>query len=309
MDYLESLSVTFYEKRAQAITWGGAALAAFLIAVIAGVAGGSNRMPAKWVILIIALCVPVAVYAIYRAIAFGEEKDKTLKELKKRCLKYAAQGVLTEFKNTAEEDFLSSEDVLNILRVGLSEDILLTNQFEGVCSGGARFRRADVTLHKPVKNDTGYSRYGKENEKYYSWTVYTTVKKIIEPLLIQSREQRDQYFFDGPYEEFETEDMEFNGKFFCACDNGSEAFYVLTPPIMNDLSVVYAKESKAGKPYLTFFFRKNELHVFIMRNTPHLDFEDDEEIDIKADIADMRSEFEDISNNADLLEACILEEN
>ena len=309
LDYIEQLGMTFDERKAVTTTWCGFVLAAFLFIMIAVVAGVAKKMPAGWAIGIIVVCVPAAVYASIRAITISDEKDEIQKELKKLCLVYAAKGILSECKMTAEEDALRADDIIDVLRVGLSEEILLTNQIEGVCPGGARFRRADVTLHRPTKNATGFDRNGRENERYYSWTVYTTVKMIKEPLLVLSREQRNMYFFDGPYEEFETEDMEFNGRFFCACDSGSEAFYVLTPPIMNDLTVVYEEESKAKKPFLTFFFRKNELHVFVMRDTPHLDFDGDEDIDIKADIADMRSEFEEISNNADLLEACIQEEN
>lgn len=308
-DYIEYLSMVSGEKKALAMTWRGAALGAFLIAMIAAVAGLTEKMPSGWAIAFVVLCIPAAIIAAYRAIAVGDEKEEILSKLRIRCLQYAADGVLAECKKTAEEDALRAEDIMDVLRVGLSEEVLLTNQIEGVCFGGARFRRADVTLHKPAKNETGYNRYGKENEKYYAWTVYKTVKKIREPLVVQSWEQRNLFFFDGAYEEFETEDMEFNGKFFCACDNGSEAFYVLTPPVMSDLTVVYEEKAHAGKPFVTFFFRKNELHVFVLRDTPHFDFDGDEEIDIKADIADMRSEFEEISRNSELLEACIQEEN
>lgn len=133
---------------------------------------------------------------------------------------------------------------------------LVKGEFEGV-----RFASSDIIMkERKVRRDSKGRTYV-TYETYFSgrWFVYDfnkTFKGIIQV--------REGGFLDGPQwglglKKFQMEDVEFNKKFSTYATNQHDAFYVLTPTLMEKIKELEKKYP--GRIYMSFI--GTELHIAV----------------------------------------------
>ena len=150
----------------------------------------------------------------------------------------AAEGMFDRYEYYPQHGFQSEEiRATGIMAMGNrynSEDMI-----EGVYKG-VDFRRADMYIAQHVQS--GKSSYTIEYLRG-EWLTFTYNKNFVSDLQIRTKGFRyantktSRLFTsaDVRRHEFETESTEFNKAFECTCQDDTEAFYLLTPRVMEML--------------------------------------------------------------------------
>ena len=203
-----------------------------------------------------------AVYMIHRA--QKQQVKKCAFGYKKIVVDEAAEGLFDEYSYQAAEGFPRSE----IKETGLikmkgkyaSEDLV-----EGSCKN-VTFRRADVALESRLTSSFHFRG---------SWSVFAFNKDFSSDLQIVTKDFRvadtnansaDGIEF-GTRHRIETENEKFNKAFTCYCQNDSEAFYLLTPRLMEAL---LEADLLLGYPLMVGFVG-NKLHFVIHSDRNYLE--------------------------------------
>lgn len=160
-----------------------------------------------------------------------------------------------EFKSGLSKDTVMSSKLFKRPDRYRCED-LMYGEFEGV-----QFRSSDVTMQeRRVRTDSKGHRHV-EYVTYFlgRWFVYEFNKEFNG--IIQVREDG---FFSGPswglnIDKISLEDVEFNKKFKTYASNQHDAFYVLTPSLMENIKTL--ERRFPGRIYFSFI--GNELHIGI----------------------------------------------
>ena len=204
--------------------------------------------------LFLALIGAGIVYVIHRAGKLHQEESAY--GFKKLFVEQAAEGLFDSYSYEPSEGFSRSE----IKETGLVKTRGLYKSgdlVKGSCKSVA-FRRADVALKDIF---TGLFRL------QGSWSVFDFNKEFASDLQIvtknfkaantHSKSVRAIDF--GSRHKVETENAKFNERFSCYCHNDAEAFYLLTPRLMEALLEV---DLMLGYPIMIGFVG-NKLHFVI----------------------------------------------
>lgn len=190
----------------------------------------ANSLGKMFLFLVLTVAGAGIVYLIHRM--QRQHTEKYSSGYKKLVVDQAAEGLFDTYSYKALEGFPKSE----IKETGLikmhgqyhSEDMV-----EGSCKN-VTFRRADVSMKGVL---TGNYRFRG------SWSVFDFNKEFSSNLQIVTKNFKaadtaansaDAISY-GSRHKIETENVKFNKAFTCYCQNDSEAFYLLTPQLMEAL--------------------------------------------------------------------------
>ena len=203
---------------------------------------------------------PIAV-AILWWIFSGRLKDYA-KSYKSAVVDRAAQGLFDSYRYEPEKgydkDEITETGLMSMGNIYKSED-MLEGSYKGV-----DFRRADAYIAQLYS--TGKSSYVIVFLQG-TWLTFTYNKEFSSDLQIRTNRfnfanTKTGRLFNSEDERrhtFETENMEFNKVFRCTCQNDSEAFYLLTPQMMQMLLQLH---DEFGCEFMLGFVR-NRLHFAI----------------------------------------------
>jgi hypothetical protein len=163
-----------------------------------------------------------------------------------------------EPKNGLPKEFIRSTGLMLMGSIYNSEDYI-----KGTYNGVA-FERADVVIEDESTDSDGNTT----TTTYLRgrWMVFESNKDFNADLQVVQKgfgyaNKRKSIFVKkvDRRHEFQTEDEEFNKQFQCLCQNESEAFYLLTPGVMQGLMKLAAEAD--GKIMVGFV--DNRLHVVV----------------------------------------------
>ena len=244
------------------------------------------------------------VFGAGKATSVSIRKEATLKALTTSLLKESAEGILLRSRYGEKDKYPSGNTMAQIVSLGYTSEVTRKAFVEGVCPNRTNFRFMDVTASGYVVDgiighsvqNMMFSAIGEDDvlrggDEYYSWIIFRTVKHIETPLLIQSWDIRNIHKAGETEECFETEDMAFNRAFCCSCESTEEAYYVLTPQLMQALHEIYTERCLEEKPAIAFAFIEDELHVVQQRERPILDLDGVKDIDGARRVCELREEF------------------
>jgi len=157
-----------------------------------------------------------------------------------------------------QKEYLDNLDIMDFGNIFESEDMMI-----GKC-GNVAFQRADVYIADESEDSDGHT----STMEYFrgQWLEFRPQKQFLEPLqIVQSGFEHSATLtglFVGKHEKrhkIETEDMEFNKRFTCYCRNDAEAFYLLTPAMMQ--AIMRLSQTLSYKMMIAFV--NNKLHVLV----------------------------------------------
>lgn len=246
----------------------------------------------------------LAIVGGIRLSVISADKEKTMKELRTNLLKESADGILLRSRYGERVNFPNDNVMKRYLMLGYAPEVSQKSYVEGVCPNRANFRFMDITvsynifeglfgnnMQDMMMRAAGEDDMADRDSEYYSWIVFRTAKRIETPLTIQSWDLRNTHSFMSSEDCFETEDTYFNSAFCCSCTSMEEAYYVLTPQLMNVLREIYTERCLAGKPSMAFAFEEDELHILLQRENPTLNLEGVKDIDGVRRVLEQREEF------------------
>ena len=161
---------------------------------------------------------------------------------------------------------ISKTGLIMMGNVYQSED-LITGTYNNV-----EFQRADVVIRDQTTDSEGHT----QTTTYFQgrWMVFESNKYFEADLQIIQKgfgyaQKRTSFLVKEKYRRhaIETEDMAFNKKFKCLCQNDQEAFYLLTPVMMQGLMKLAAESD--GKIMVGFV--NNVIHVAIKSHKDSLE--------------------------------------
>ena len=226
---------------------------------------------------------------------------KSYKEMyKELVVKKAAEGMFDNFQYSPKVGFDREEiretGIMNMGNRYNSED-MVDGSYKGVT-----FRRADMYIaehHQSGKNS--YTIVFLRG----TWLSFTYNKRFLTDVQIMSNDfhhgnKKTSRFFvseEDRRHKFETEDMTFNRLFTCTCQNDAEAFYLLTPRVMQMLQLL---KSEFGCPYMVGFVN-NRLHFAINSGKNNMEPPIMEGISYEREVEKTRRELKIIANIIDSL--------
>lgn len=246
-----------------AVAAGIFGLAGMFMPFIIVATGRTYMNPVLWMIGGIACAGVIMIF-------FCKIRKRYRKNYKNLVVAKAAGGLFDEYSYYPEYGFDVAEiAATGIMRTGnryQSED-MVEGRYKGV-----QFRRSDVyiahhTQSGKSSHTTVYLRgswltfqYNKDFESDLQITTkdFGYEQKNTSRLFTRSTDLRHS---------IQTEDMEFNSMFECNCQNDSEAFYLLTPRVMQMLKLL---RTELNAPFMVGFV-KNMLHVAINSGKNHME--------------------------------------
>lgn len=167
---------------------------------------------------------------------------------------------------------------------------------------GVPFRRADLYIAQHTS--TGKSSHTTVYIRG-TWIVFRYNKNFEADLQVASKDfayerNNASRFFTRSTERWntiQTEDIEFNNMFDARCQNEVEAFYLLTPRVMQMLKLL---RSELGAPIMVGFVR-NMLHVAISSGKNHMEPPVFGSINPELDVMKIRTELKAVCNIIDAL--------
>lgn len=212
----------------------------------------------------------------------------------------AAQGMFDRYVYSPEAGF-SQEEIraTGIMSMGNrydSED-MLEGSYKGVT-----FRRADIYIAQHHSN--GKSSYTVVYLRG-TWLTFTYNKMFLSDLQIRTKgfrysDKKTSRIFTRESERrhsFETESVEFNDAFECTCQNDSEAFYLLTPRVMQMLLLL---KDEFGYDFMVGFVQ-NRLHFAINSGKNNMEPPVFSGTSLGAEVETVRRELKIITNIVDSL--------
>ncbi|MBO4323770.1 MAG: DUF3137 domain-containing protein [Lachnospiraceae bacterium] len=210
----------------------------------------------------------------------------------------AAADLFDEYSYYPEDGVSQAEIALTgIMRTGnrfQSED-MVTGTYKGV-----NFRRSDVYIAQHTS--TGKSSHTTVYLRG-SWLVFQYNKKFESDLQISTKDfmyelKNTSRLFTRSANlrhSIETEDMEFNKMFECNCQKDTEAFYLLTPRVMQMLKLIRAE---LNAPFMVGFV-DNKMHVAINSGKNHIEPPIFKELNPELSVMRTRTELRTICNIID----------
>ncbi|MBR5713040.1 MAG: DUF3137 domain-containing protein [Lachnospiraceae bacterium] len=163
---------------------------------------------------------------------------------------------------------------------------------------GVPFTRADVYIA-----DTSTDSEGNTTTTEYfkgQWLMITSNKDFHSDLQIIQKgfgfTKRKKGFFTRKEERrhvFETEDVSFNKRFQCLCQNDAEAFYLLTPGLMQ--SLMQLSETLPYKMMVAYV--QNQIHVLIDTHRDSMEPSKPKNGNFDRQLADIRQDMEIITRS------------
>lgn len=174
----------------------------------------------------------------------------------------AAEGLFDSFQYCPEKGY-SKEEIIATGLMAMGNIYKSEDTLEGSYKGVA-FRRADTYIAQMYS--TGKSCYVVEFLRG-TWLTFTYNKEFLSDLQIRTKgfryanEKKSKLLntADERRHSFETENMEFNKAFECSCQSDSEAFYLLTPQLIQMLLLL---RDEFGCDFMLGFV-DNRLHFAI----------------------------------------------
>ena len=212
----------------------------------------------------------------------------------------AAEGMFENFQYSPKVGFdreeIRATGIMNMGNRYNSED-MVDGTYKGVS-----FRRADMYIaehHQSGK--TSYTIVFLRG----TWLSFTYNKRFLTDVQIMSNDfrygnKKTSRLFVSEADrrhKFETEDITFNRLFTCTCQNDAEAFYLLTPRVMQMLQLL---KSEFGCPYMVGFVN-NRLHFAINSGKNNMEPPILEEISFEREVEKTRRELRIIANIIDSL--------
>ncbi|MBQ6661067.1 MAG: DUF3137 domain-containing protein [Lachnospiraceae bacterium] len=193
--------------------------------------------------------------------SFTLEK-KYRRQYKETMVNHVAKEFFEDFTYSPEKGFtkqyLNDMGIMSFGNEYKSEDML-----SGVCSG-VQFSRADVYIADTSTDSEGHS----STTVYFEgqWIEFEPHKRFGSDLQIIQKgfgfsKKRKGFWVKKELRrhELETEDVDFNKRFTCMCQNDAEAFYLLTPSLMQAI-----RELTEVLPYkMMVAFVNRTMHVLI----------------------------------------------
>ncbi len=227
---------------------------------------------------------------------------KTYREMYKSVVvNKAAEGMFDSYSYKYDSGFESNE----IRDAGL---MTMGNRYnsEDMVEGfykGVSFRRADLYIAQHVQ--TGKSSYTIVYLRG-EWLMFTYNKNFVSDVQVTTRnfnyanKKKSRLFnrADERRHTFETESKEFNREFTCTCQEESEAFYLLTPRVMQMLLLL---KSEFDCPFMVGFV-KNRLHFAINSGKNTMEPPVLSEPNLTAEVEKARRELKIICNIVDTLD-------
>lgn len=232
----------------------------FFMPFIVAAAGGIPNM--AWLLALI----PAAILWLF----FYKRYQQFRTSYKTLVVDRAAQGMFDKYSYYPKVGFDREEiRATGIMSMGNrynSED-LVEGSYKGVT-----FRRADMYIAQHTS--TGKSSHTTIYLRG-SWLCFSYNKSFNSDLQIISKDfsfsnKRTSRLFTRKEDRrhtFETEDVEFNKMFTCTCQTDTEAFYLLTPRIIQMLKLL---RTEFGCPFMLGFV-DNKLHFAIKSGKNHME--------------------------------------
>ncbi|MBR5713041.1 MAG: DUF3137 domain-containing protein [Lachnospiraceae bacterium] len=233
-------------------------------------------------------------------VLFYQKRKLYRNEYKEFVVNRAAQGMFDNYLYSPKAGFDSGEiRATGIMMLGNryhSEDMV-----EGVYKG-VNFRRADMYIAQHVQS--GKSSYTIVYLRG-SWLTFTYNKRFISDLQIRTKGFRYAFkktsrLFTREADRrhsFETENVAFNNEFECTCQEDTEAFYLLTPHVMQMLMLL---KCEFGCEFMVGFVN-NQLHFALNSGKNHMEPPTIKSINPDYEIEVTRRELKVITNIVDSL--------
>ena len=264
-----------------------------VLAVLYGISA-SVRANSPWVMLIVLAGCGILWWVF-------STRLKTYKAMYKNIVvNRAAQGMFDRYVYSPEVGFDREEiRATGIMSMGNrygSED-MLEGSYKGVT-----FRRADIYIAQHHSNGKSSYTIGYLRG---TWLTFTYNKEFVSDVQIRTKgfrysDKKTSRLFTKATERrhsFETESVEFNRAFECTCQDDSEAFYLLTPRVMQMLLLL---KDEFGCDFMVGFVR-NRLHFAINSGKNNMEPPVFSSMSLEAEAETVRRELKIITNIVDSL--------
>lgn len=216
------------------------------------------------VIGIFGVNIPMVVAGLLIAIVAGAIRNSSKKSLKKQISDNLVQSALEDvFDNVVYEPF----GKMPSSRIG-EAGIMIPESFDG--SEGSDYIKAsykglpvemsDITLTETTEFYNEDSNMYEQNEKPVfkgQWLICDFGKELVADVRLATRTRMDRALKKAT---IATENEEFNRRFTVCSDNEQEAFYILTPHMME---YIIGMADKGGGDVYMSFLRNGRLHIAV----------------------------------------------
>jgi len=238
--------------------------------------------------------------AVIGWVTFSRRQKEFRSAYKQLVINNAAAGMFDRYLYSPEagisRDEIAATGIMSLGNRYSSEDMV-----EGVYKG-VSFRRADMYIADHRSN--GKSSYTVVYLRG-SWLTFQYNKKFLADLQVCTKDfgyerAKTSRLFNSKEErrhKFETESIEFNRAFDCNCQQDAEAFYLLTPRVMQMLLLL---KDEFDCPFMVGFVN-NQLHFALNSGKNNMEPSVFGELNYTAEIEKNRRELKIITNIVDSL--------
>lgn len=238
--------------------------------------------------------------AVIGWVTFARRQKEFRSAYKQLVINNAAAGMFDRYLYSPEagisRDEIAATGIMSLGNRYSSEDMV-----EGVYKG-VSFRRADMYIADHRSN--GKSSYTVVYLRG-SWLTFQYNKKFLADLQVCTKDfgyerAKTSRLFNSKEErrhKFETESIEFNRAFDCNCQQDAEAFYLLTPRVMQMLLLL---KDEFDCPFMVGFVN-NQLHFALNSGKNNMEPSVFGELNYTAEIEKNRRELKIITNIVDSL--------
>ena len=238
--------------------------------------------------------------AVIGWVTFSRRQKEFRSAYKQLVINNAAAGMFDRYLYSPEagisRDEIAATGIMSLGNRYSSEDMV-----EGVYKG-VPFRRADMYIADHRSN--GKSSYTVVYLRG-SWLTFQYNKKFLADLQVCTKDfgyerAKTSRLFNSKEErrhKFETESIEFNRAFDCNCQQDAEAFYLLTPRVMQMLLLL---KDEFDCPFMVGFVN-NQLHFALNSGKNNMEPSVFGELNYTAEIEKNRRELKIITNIVDSL--------
>ncbi len=259
-----------------------------ILLLIAGIVLTVVMYGSRWFVIGIAVMIGSL---IFMAITSATANKKYRRMYKETLVNRVAKDYFSQFVYKPDtgfaKDYLRSLGIMSFGSDYKSEDML-----QGVYNA-VPFTRADVYIADTTTDSEGNS----STTVYFrgQWLELTPNKRFQTDLQIIQKgfgyTNKKKGFFTRKEDRrhvIETEDVDFNKKFQCLCQNDAEAFYLLTPTLMQAIM----KLSQVLPYKMMIAFVNNSLHVLVDTHRDSMEPTLPKGGNLDRPIADLRSDME-----------------
>lgn len=238
--------------------------------------------------------------AVIGWVTFSRRQKEFRSAYKQLVINNAAAGMFDRYLYSPEAG-ISRDDIAATGIMSLGNRYSSEDMVEGVYKG-VSFRRADMYIADHRSN--GKSSYTVVYLRG-SWLTFQYNKKFLADLQVCTKDfgyerAKTSRLFNSKEErrhKFETESIEFNRAFDCNCQQDAEAFYLLTPRVMQMLLLL---KDEFDCPFMVGFVN-NQLHFALNSGKNNMEPSVFGELNYTAEIEKNRRELKIITNIVDSL--------